>query len=120
MLIGTLTPQGIMVIPEPSFPWVISTLLVICLALSEEIKMTKEADEAYLAYQKSVPFMFPLPRGLLRLITAPNRLLWKKDFPTRGIEVLFTFVIYLAICSLLSLLFLEVVGQAWINPMPFF
>ena len=116
MLIGTLTPQGIMIIPEPSLPWVISTLLVICLALSEEIKMTKEADEAYLTYQRSAPFMLPLPRFLSRLITAPNRLFLKKDFPTRGKEVLITFIIYLAICIGFSLLFVEVVGRAWINP----
>lgn len=116
MLLGTLTPQGIMIIPEPSFPWVISTLLVICLALSEEIKMTKEADQSYLAYQRSVPFLFPLPRILSRLITAPNRLLLKKDFPTKGKEVLITFAIYLAICSLFSILFLEMVGRAWIYP----
>lgn len=116
MLIGTLTPQGIMVLPEPSLPWVISTLLVICLALSEEIKMTKTADKAYLAYRQRAPFMLPLPEILAKLITAPNRLLLKKDFPTRGKEILYSFVIYLGIAMILSLLFVLVVGRASINP----
>lgn len=116
MLIGTLTPQGIMVLPEPSLPWVISTLLVICLALSEEIKMTKKADKAYLAYRQRAPFMLPLPEILAKLITAPNRLLLKKDFPTRGKEILYSFVIYLGIAMILSLLFVLVVGRTSINP----
>jgi len=116
MLVGTLAPRGIMFIPEPSFPWVISALIIICLALTEEIAMTKEADEAYLTYQRSAPFMLPLPRFLSKAITAPLRMLFKKDLPTRGKEVLYTFAIYCAICILLSLLFLGLVGRTWLYP----
>jgi len=93
--------------PEPSFPWLISTLLVICVALTEENKMMKQADEGYLTYRRSVPFMLPLPRFLSRLFTAPNRILLKKEFPESGREVLYTFVIYCTILILLSILVQE-------------
>jgi len=93
--------------PEPSFPWLISTLLVICVALTEEIKMIKQADESYLTYRRSVPFMLPLPRFLSKIFTAPNRILLKKEFPESGREVLYTFVIYCTILILLSILVQE-------------
>jgi protein-S-isoprenylcysteine O-methyltransferase Ste14 len=89
--------------PEPSLPWLISTLLLICLALTEEITMIKQADESYLTYRRSAPFMFPLPRLLSRMFTAPNRILLKKDFPESGREVLYTFLIYSSTLILLSL-----------------
>lgn len=90
--------------PEPSFPWLISTLLVICVALIEEIKMTKQADETYLAYRRSAPFLIPLPKFLLRIITAPNQIILKKKYPESGKEVIYSFIIYCIILMLLSLL----------------
>ena len=89
--------------PEPSFPWLISSLLVICVALTEEITMISQADESYLAYRKKAPFMIPLPPRLSRIITAPIRILLKKEFPEKRREVLYTFIIYCAILILLSL-----------------
>ena len=90
--------------PVPSFPWLVSTLLVICIALAEEIKMIKQSDEQYLEYRRNTPFMLPLPWFLSKILTAPNRILLKKDFPESGREVLYTFIIYCAILVLLSIL----------------
>jgi protein-S-isoprenylcysteine O-methyltransferase Ste14 len=100
--------------PEPSFPWLISTLLVICVALIEEIKMTEQADETYLAYRRSAPFMLPLHSFLSRIFTAPNRVLLKKDYPESGREVLYTFVIYCTILILLST-FIQGLNLIWRN-----
>ena len=92
--------------PEPSLPWLISTLLVICVALTEELTMIKQADKSYSTYRRSTPFMIPLPQSLSRMFVAPNRLLLKKDLPESGREVLYTFVIYLILLIFLSLLIL--------------
>lgn len=89
----------------PSFPWLISALLVICVALSEENIMRIQADEHYLIYQKTTPFMFPLPQFLLKLITAPNRLFIKKDLPRNRKEIFYTFLTYITIFIILSLPF---------------
>ncbi len=107
MLLTKFTPQirgGYQ--PEPSFPWILSTLLVICVALIEEITMIKQADKSYFTYRKSTPFLLPLPPVLSRIFTAPNRILLKKDFPENGREVLYTFFIYCIILILLSLIIL--------------
>ena len=89
--------------PEPSLPWVISTLLVVCVALTEEIAMLTRADEGYAAYRRRTPFLLPLPRWLARIVTAPNRWLLGKDFPDTGREVVYTFGVYLILLILLSL-----------------
>lgn len=105
MLLTTLAPVpfgGYQ--PEPSLPWLISMLLVICVALTEEIMMIRQADESYLKYRRSAPFMLPLPRFLSRMFTAPNRILLKKDYPESGRQVLYTFVTYCIILILLSIL----------------
>ncbi len=88
--------------PEPSLPWLISALLVICVALSEENSMMREAGEGYTDYRRRAPFMLPLPTSLSRILTSPNRLLLKKDLPESGREVLLTFLIYSTILVLLS------------------
>jgi protein-S-isoprenylcysteine O-methyltransferase Ste14 len=93
--------------PEPSFPWLISMILIICVALAEEITMIKQADDNYLQYRRRSPFMLPLPGFLAKVITLPNRVLLKKDFPENGREVIYTFVIYSISLILLSLLVQE-------------
>jgi protein-S-isoprenylcysteine O-methyltransferase Ste14 len=107
MLLTTLAPfpfGGYQ--PEPSLPWLISTLLVMCVALTEEIAMIEQADDSYSTYRKSAPFMFPLPQFLTGLFTAPNRLLLKKVYPESSREVLYTFLIYLTTLISLSLIIL--------------
>jgi len=88
--------------PGASLTWLISALMIICIALLEEIKMAKLFGKSYLEYRKNSPFMLPLPKALSRLLTWPNRLLLKKDFPEKRREVLYTFLIYFAILVLLS------------------
>ena len=92
--------------PGPSLPWLTSSLIVICIALTEEINMRKTYGESYLKYQGSTPFMFPLPKLVSSATTAPIRILFKRDLPKNGKEVLYTFVIYSVILVLLSLPFL--------------
>lgn len=107
MLLATFSPfpRG-GYIPGPSLPWLISALVLICVALMEEIKMTKRHHEKYLKYQSSTPFMLPLPKFISATIAAPIRALIKTNFPKSEKEVLCTFAVYSAISILLSLPFL--------------
>lgn len=92
--------------PGASLPWLISSLVIVCVALGEETKMGRERGGEYAVYRASTPFMLPLPKFISEVITAPIRLLLKKDRPENGKELLVTFVVYLAILVLLSLPFL--------------
>ena len=107
MLLATLSPfprGGYN--PGPSLPWLISALIVICVALREEIEITKRHGEKYLKYQGSASFMLPLPSFISKVITAPIRILLKRNLPKSGKEVICTFAVYSAILILLSLPFL--------------
>ena len=92
--------------PGAGLPWVITSLIIVCVALAEEIKMKRTLGEKYDSYRQSTPFMFPIPKHVSALIKAPLKLVIKKDRPENRKELLVTFVVYLAIIILLSLPFL--------------
>lgn len=41
-----------------SLPWVLSFIIVVCVALKEEVDMIQRDKEAYISYRNSAPFMF--------------------------------------------------------------
>jgi len=91
--------------PGASLPWLISSLIIICVALGEEIKMSKERGQEYAAYRSSAPFMLPLPRFISSVVSAPMRFLLKKDRLENGRDLVITFLVYAAILMVLSLPF---------------
>jgi len=91
--------------PGASLPWVVSSLIILCIAFSEEIRMRKQHGLEYEHYRKRAPFMLPLPGFLSRAISAPFRFIRGKDAPETGWDLIWTFSIYLAIVVLLSLPF---------------
>jgi protein-S-isoprenylcysteine O-methyltransferase Ste14 len=91
--------------PGASLPWVISSLIIACIALSEEIRMRRRHGLEYEQYRVRAPFMLPLPGYLSRAISAPFRLIRRKDAPETGWDLVWVFLIYLAILALLSLPF---------------
>lgn len=91
--------------PGASLPWLISSLIIACVALGEELKMSKERGEEYEAYRISAPFMLPLPGFISRVVSAPMRLVLRKKHPENGRDLIITSVVYLAIFVLLSLPF---------------
>jgi len=104
--------------PGASLPWLLTSLVIIWIALAEENKMRKEDSERYLQYTASAPFMFPIPRFVSNVITFPMRLLLKKNRPETGEELLATFAVYAALLILLSLPFVLMdwpPGIGWSN-----
>ena len=91
--------------PGASLPWVLSTLIIVGIALSEEIRMRRLHGAEYERYSSQAPFMLPLPRFLSRVISAPFRLVLRKDRPETGWDLVLAFAIYLALIALLSLPF---------------
>lgn len=91
--------------PGASLPWLLTSLVIICIALAEEINMSKRDSERYLKYKERAPFMFPIPRFVSSIVTAPIRILFKKNQPGNGKELIATFGVYAIILILLSLPF---------------
>ena len=91
--------------PGASLPWLLTSLIIVCIALAEENRMRKEDSERYLQYTAGAPFMFPIPRFVSTAITFPMRLVLKKDWPETGKELVATFAVYATLLILLSLPF---------------
>jgi protein-S-isoprenylcysteine O-methyltransferase Ste14 len=91
--------------PGASFPWAISSLLVIGVAWAEEAQMTRRFGQQYEQYRRRTPFLFPLPQFASWAITAPIRILLKRERPETGTEILLTLLVYGGIVVLLSLPF---------------
>jgi hypothetical protein len=91
--------------PSASLPWMLSTVAILCVALMEELRMTRAHGETYTAYRDRTPFMLPLPRSVSAAISYPMRVLLGRDRPENGRQVLVVFLVYAAILVLLSLPF---------------
>ena len=90
-------------VPPPTLPWLISALTIIGIALHEENIMIKKHGEKYARYLNRTPFLIPIPKKLSTLITAPVRLLLKKNRPENGREIALTMTVYGTILVLLSI-----------------
>jgi len=88
--------------PGASLPWVISILIIICVALSEELHMRRKHPRSYEGYLNRAPFMFPLPGFLKKWISAPLRLFYKGGSPQKGRDLVGIFFLYLALAMVLS------------------
>jgi protein-S-isoprenylcysteine O-methyltransferase Ste14 len=88
-----------------SLPWLITSLVIICVALLEETMMKQNYPDEYEDYRKQAPFLFPIPGFISKIITLPVKLLLRKEQPESGKEVAIFFFVYLGIMILLSLLF---------------
>jgi protein-S-isoprenylcysteine O-methyltransferase Ste14 len=71
-----------------SLPWLMSTMVIIGVALLEELNMRRRHGEAYEAYRKSAPFLLPLPDVVTRIFTAPLRVIFRKELVDRRREVI--------------------------------
>jgi len=90
---------------EASLPWLISTMVIIGVAMLEEINMRRRHGETYERYRRDAPFLFPVPRVLERAFAAPFRLLFKKDRPDRKREVAVVVSLYTALLMATSAFF---------------
>jgi protein-S-isoprenylcysteine O-methyltransferase Ste14 len=74
-----------------SLPWLITSLVIICVALIEEMKMKQKYPEDYKNYEKQAPFLFPIPRIISKTIILPVKLFLKKEHPESGKDVAIIF-----------------------------
>ncbi len=79
---------------DASLPWLVSTLVIIGVAMLEELNMRKRFGDAYETYRRSAPFLFPLPGFVEKVFALPTRLLFKKSQPDRRREVAVVISLY--------------------------
>lgn len=115
MLLASLTPvvRG-GANPGASLPWMLSNIIVISIALKEEIHMTNTTGEEYSKYMEKTPFLFPLPDMIKRIMQFPFKLITKKNYPENTRDIITIFLLYSIILMLTSLPFIL---MSWPSPM---
>jgi HEAT repeat protein len=93
-----------------TLPWLISTMVIIGVAMLEEVNMRRRHGEEYETYRRSAPFLFPVPRFVEKAFALPFRILFKKARPERGREVAIVLTLYTALLIGASSLFY---GGGW-------
>lgn len=91
--------------PGASLPWLLSSLVIIGIALNEEMMMVKRYGQVYLEYQKRAPFMLPVGRFISSAISAPARILFHTNLPQKRVQIAVVLVIYFVFLLLVSLPF---------------
>ncbi|MCW8849851.1 MAG: HEAT repeat domain-containing protein, partial [Melioribacteraceae bacterium] len=87
-----------------SLPWLLSTLIIIGVAMVEEIKMGKLYKGKYDEYRKKSYFMIPMTKYFCRVLSAPFKTFFNKPFPTRKREIIIVLSFYFSIIVLLTVL----------------
>ncbi len=90
---------------ESTLPWLVASLILVCVALREEITMRGKLHVSYEEHLSRTPFLFPLPEVLSRVFSAPMRLSIRKQWPTTRRDVVVVFAVYSGLLILLSLPF---------------
>jgi HEAT repeat protein/protein-S-isoprenylcysteine O-methyltransferase Ste14 len=85
-----------------SLPWLLMTMIIISVALFEELKMKRVQGEEYEIYRRRTPFLFPLPRFVSKIFSFPLRWIFKKEYPERKREIGAVCAFYTLICIVLS------------------
>jgi HEAT repeat protein/protein-S-isoprenylcysteine O-methyltransferase Ste14 len=88
-----------------SLPWLLATMVIVGVALVEEVKMRKLFGESYDAYRKRTSFILPLPRAISDVFFFPVRILFKKRFPERKREALALVALYTSLLMAASALY---------------
>ncbi|MEM1744612.1 MAG: DUF1295 domain-containing protein [Candidatus Nezhaarchaeales archaeon] len=92
----------------PALIWLVSAMIVIGIALFEEIEMVKKHGERYEEYRKRTPFMIPLPRPLTKLIMLPMKIVG--GYPKSMRDVIGVVMLYTAILVALSYILMVILG----------
>jgi protein-S-isoprenylcysteine O-methyltransferase Ste14 len=77
-----------------SLPWLISTLVIVGVAMVEEIRMRTEHGASYTSYRGRTPFLMPLPKWLNAVVSTPMRLVLRRTWPETGAQVALVTAVY--------------------------
>jgi protein-S-isoprenylcysteine O-methyltransferase Ste14/ubiquinone biosynthesis protein UbiJ len=90
-----------------SLPWLLATMVIISIAMLEELKMRREQGEEYELYCSQTPFLLPLPHFVSKIVSFPMQLIVKKRYPDRKREIAAVITLYTVICIVLSVCYVN-------------
>ena len=94
--------------------WLVSSLILVGVALAEEINLRADDGLNYVEYADRVSFMFPLPRSVRRIVSAPFRRMWGGDYPENLRMVFVTLALVFLVVSFPDLFFGGLIDKLWL------
>jgi hypothetical protein len=85
-----------------ALPWVVSMLVIIGIALAEELRMEREHGDEYREYARRTPFLMPLPRFLAVPLALPLHLAQPPGRPRTRVRIALAVAFYAAVLVVLS------------------
>lgn len=85
--------------------WLLTTMIIISIALLEELKMKRKEGEVYQEYYKKTPFLVPLPGFVNKFFSFPFQIFFKKNKPEKKREILTVIGFYTILFIFLSALY---------------
>ena len=85
----------------PSYPWLISTLIITAIALNEELKLLNKYGEKYKTYIQKTPFMLPIPNKIKPILLWPTKIRHREILDKT--DILITLITHLTIITLTSI-----------------
>ena len=92
---------------DASLPWLISTMVIIGVAMIEELSMSRSHGEVYDQYRTRTPFLFPLPAFIGKALHWPFRFLFGSERPESPGQVAIVLSLYTIILMGTSVLFYD-------------
>jgi len=89
---------------EITLNWFVSSLILVGLALAEEINLRSDDGLNYVEYAERASFMLPLPRSVRRVVSKPFRIMWGGDHPENLRMVFKTLVLVFILVSVPELI----------------
>lgn len=79
----------------PALIWLLTTMTVIGVALLEELEMSRKYGERYEEYRRRTPFMMPLPKLVVKVVTLPMKV--SKENPKNVKDIAIVILLYMTI-----------------------
>jgi hypothetical protein len=80
-----------------SLPWLVSTIVIVRVAMVEELRMETAVGEASESFRQHTPFLLPLPARLVSMIAAPMRWVIHRPWPDSGSQTAIVIAAHTAI-----------------------
>ncbi|MGQ9546198.1 MAG: hypothetical protein ACUVTR_03420 [Dehalococcoidia bacterium] len=99
MILAALTPDvkgGVN--PGASLLWLLSSSVIIGIALTKEMEMVRMYGQTYPGYQKNTALTLLVGKFVSSLISVPSRLLFRRNLPQNEMQVFVLVSIYFFSC----------------------
>ncbi|MFX1285713.1 MAG: hypothetical protein ACFFB5_18880 [Promethearchaeota archaeon] len=97
-------------VPNPTFFWIVTSLILIAIAIREENTLLKAQSNFYLSWREKTPFLIHVPNKISFYLLKPVKRVIAKEWPETDKEILVTILVYGSILVFLTIVLAIIVG----------